>query len=105
MRSDVSARIIRECRRAKCGDPFARVEKPRWADALSAAVRERRKVLGLTQHQVALLAGCGPVFIYAVETGKPSVRLDKLVEVLNVLGLELILDAGKDGLRVAAEKG
>ena len=48
------------------------------------------------------MAGCGPVFIYDVERGqKATLQLDKLVEVLRVLGLELVLELGHDGLRVS----
>jgi len=47
------------------------------------------------------MAGCGPVFIYDLETGnKASFRLDKLIDVLEVLGLQLALETGKQGLRV-----
>lgn len=61
---------------------------------LASALRARRKVLGLTQQELARLAGCGVVFVYAVENGKTTVRLDKLLDVLRVLGLELVLRPG-----------
>lgn len=74
-------------------------EPPRSrAAALAAAVRARRKALGVTQHALALLAGCGPDFVYDVEQGKPTLRLDKLLDLLNVLGLELLLRSGKGDL-------
>ncbi|MBX5481408.1 MAG: hypothetical protein IRZ16_06115 [Myxococcaceae bacterium] len=50
--------------------------------------------------QLALLSGCGTAFLYDLENGKRSVRLDKLVDVLQVLGLELQLRPGKAGLTV-----
>jgi HTH-type transcriptional regulator/antitoxin HipB len=56
---------------------------------LAQQVRERRKSLHLTQEGLADLAGCSPRFVGMVEGGKPSVRLDKLVDLLDVLGLEL----------------
>lgn len=68
-----------------------------WATRLGAELRARRKLLRLTQAELAVLAGCGPDFLYDLERGKPTVRLDKLVPVLAVLGLEL-----KIGLRGAA---
>jgi HTH-type transcriptional regulator / antitoxin HipB len=52
-------------------------------------LRERRKSLKLTQQNLADLAGCSPRFVRALEAGKESVRLDKLVAVLETLGLEL----------------
>lgn len=73
------------------------------AAALARAVRARRKALKLTQVDLSRLAGCGPDFVYDVEVGKMSLRLDKLLDVLGVLGLELVVSQGKDVLRVAPE--
>jgi y4mF family transcriptional regulator len=64
----------------------------RWMTKLvdvGRKVRDRRKSLGLTQDDLADLARCSPRFVRALEAGKPSVRLDKLRDVLDVLGLEL----------------
>jgi HTH-type transcriptional regulator/antitoxin HipB len=80
----------------------ASLHAPRAA-ALARAVRARRKALKLTQVDLSRLAGCGPDFVYDVEVGKLSLRLDKLLDVLGVLGLELVLNQGKDALRVAPE--
>ena len=63
-------------------------------------MRNRRKSLGLTQQELARLAGCGLAFLYELESGKATVRLDKLLGVLGVLGLELSLVEGKDALGV-----
>jgi y4mF family transcriptional regulator len=71
--------------------------------ALGRAIRARRKALKLTQIDLSRLAGCGPDFVYDVEAGKTSLRLDKLLDVLGVLGLELVVGQGKNGLRVAPE--
>lgn len=60
-----------------------------FAAALGAAVRLRRRALRLSQLEVCALAGCGPAFLYQLEHGKPSLRLDKVVPVLDVLGLSL----------------
>ncbi len=75
-----------------------------WAERLAVGVRDRRKALGLTQLQLADLAGCGPVFLYALERGKSSLRLDKLVAVLEVLGLQLRVEPGKQGLVVSGHE-
>ena len=56
---------------------------------IAHAVRDRRKALRLTQDDLADLAGCSPRFVRALEGGKQSVRLDKLLDVLDVVGLEL----------------
>lgn len=70
---------------------------------LSKVVRNRREALGLTQKELAEYAGCGVVFIYDIETSKPSVRMDKLVDVLTVLGLALRVELGTGGIEIAAE--
>ena len=62
--------------------------------ALGRAIRARRKALKLTQVDLSRLAGCGPDFVYDVEAGKASLRLDKLLDVLGVLGLELGVSQG-----------
>lgn len=69
--------------------------------ALARALRARRKALRLTQVDLSLLAGCGADFIYDLEAGKPTLRLDKLLDVLHVLGLELVASEGKRVLAVA----
>ncbi len=61
------------------------------AITLTHQVRERRRALGLTQEQVADLAGCSPRFIRELEGGKTTVRLDKVLDVAEVLGLEFTL--------------
>lgn len=54
-------------------------------------VAVRRRELGLRQLDLALLAGVSERFVRELETGKASVRLDKVEPVLDVLGLELRL--------------
>ena len=58
-------------------------------EVLARSIRSRRKDLGLTQEEVADLAGCSVRFVGFLEAAKPSVQLDKVVAVLGVLGLEL----------------
>lgn len=58
---------------------------------LGRQIRERRRSLRLTQDELADLAGCSSRFVRALEVGKPSVRLDKVLDVLDVLGLDLQL--------------
>jgi y4mF family transcriptional regulator len=67
---------------------------------LGAALRARRKSLGLTQEELCRLAGCGLAFLYELESGKATVRLDKVLAVLGVLGLELALAEGRHPLRI-----
>ena len=58
---------------------------------LHTAVRDRRRELGLTQAEVSDLADCSTRFLRALEGGKLSVRLDKVLPVLEALGLSLSL--------------
>lgn len=57
--------------------------------AVADEVRARRRALGLTQQDLAELAGVSERFIRFVEQAKPSVQLDTLEAVLAALGLEL----------------
>lgn len=59
--------------------------------ALGAAVRERRRALGLTQEHVAGVARTGTRFIGDLEAGKPTVQLAEVLRVLAALGLDLEL--------------
>lgn len=61
------------------------------AGLLAAEVRARRAQLGLTQQDLADMAGVSERFVRFVEQGKPSVQLDSLTAVLHTLGLELRL--------------
>ncbi|MCA8973973.1 MAG: type II toxin-antitoxin system Y4mF family antitoxin [Planctomycetes bacterium] len=66
-----------------------------FSAALADAVRRRREELGLRQVELAELANCSTRFVHTVESGKATVRLDKLLTVLQVLGLQLQFARGK----------
>jgi y4mF family transcriptional regulator len=76
-------------------------QSPTPTERLGAAVRARRKALRLDQAELAALAGVGVAFLYELEHGKPTVRIDKVLEVLAVLGLELTLRDGNARLTVS----
>lgn len=63
--------------------------------ALARAVRARRRELGLRQGELAELAGVSERFVHTVEAGKPTLQLDKLLDVLETLGLHLELRTGR----------
>ncbi|MBW8015025.1 MAG: helix-turn-helix transcriptional regulator [Planctomycetes bacterium] len=50
-----------------------------------------RKAAGLTQAELARRAGVGLRFVRELEQGKQTVRLDKVNQVLDLLGYELCL--------------
>ena len=51
-----------------------------------------RKQIGLTQSQLALAAGVGVRFIVDLEAGKPTVRLENVLRVIEALGGEINLN-------------
>ena len=58
---------------------------------LGEALRAARKQLGLTQPQLALAAGVGVRFIVDLEAGKPTLRLQNVLRVIDALGGEIEL--------------
>jgi HTH-type transcriptional regulator/antitoxin HipB len=66
---------------------------------LGQALRAARKQLGLTQPQLALTAGVGVRFIVDLEAGKPTLRLENVLRVIDALGGEIQLT----GLSVTAD--
>jgi HTH-type transcriptional regulator/antitoxin HipB len=72
-------------------DAMADVDGP-----LAEAVRARRKQLRLNQADLADLADVSERFVNALENGKRSVQLDKVLAVLSALGLHLELQRGAD---------
>ncbi len=63
----------------------------RSATALGAVVREQRKRLALKQLDIAGLGNTGNRFIVDLENGKPTVQLQKVLDVMDLLGLEVVV--------------
>ncbi len=59
--------------------------------ALPAKIKTMRKAAGLTQAEVSKRAGVGLRFVRELEQGKPTVRLDEVKQVLDLLGYELCI--------------
>ncbi|WP_369803215.1 type II toxin-antitoxin system Y4mF family antitoxin [Pseudorhodoferax sp. Leaf267] len=64
---------------------------------LGALLRTHRKQQALTQLDMAGLGNTGNRFIVELENGKPTVQLQKVLDLVHLLGLELVLrpKAGK----------
>lgn len=77
-------------------------ERASKAADLASAVRVRREQLGLRQAELAALAGCSTRFVHTIEHAKATVQLDKLLAVLEVLGLGLVVGPGRGEIRLAA---
>lgn len=56
------------------------------SDSLVKFVKAKRRGLGLTQRDLADRAGVGLRFIRDLEQGKPTLRLDKVNQVLALFG-------------------
>jgi HTH-type transcriptional regulator / antitoxin HipB len=55
---------------------------------IGQSIRHIRKQLGVTQSDVALTAGTGVRFIIDLEKGKPTCQIGKVLQVLQVLGIQ-----------------
>ena len=56
---------------------------------LEEYIRDKRKLHNLTQQELADRAGVGYRFVRELENGKPTVRLDKVNQVLRLFGEEI----------------
>ncbi len=56
---------------------------------LASFVVQRRKALRLTQQQIADKVGVGLRFVRELEAGKPTLRMDKVNDVLRLFGCTL----------------
>ena len=53
-------------------------------------IRKNRKAVGLTQEEFAMRSGLGLRFVHELESGKPTVRLDKVNQALAMFGMEAV---------------
>ena len=61
-------------------------------EQLGTALRSARKHLILTQPELALAAGVGVRFIVDLEAGKPTLRLETVLRVIEALGGKITLE-------------
>ena len=63
---------------------------------ISIKIKELRKEYHLTQEDLAIKSGVGLRFLRELEQGKPTVRMDKINQVLNLFNLEVgVCEKGK----------
>ena len=65
---------------------------------LGDRIRSERRSQGLSQTELANLAQVSLNFLSQLETGKPTVRIDKTLQVMSTLGLEFKVQHGKKGI-------
>ena len=58
---------------------------------LGAVIRDQRKRLALKQLDLAGLGNTGNRFIVDLENGKPTVQLQKVLDLMDLLGLEVVV--------------
>lgn len=61
----------------------------RTSSRLGDLVVDVRRAHGLTQAELAAVAGTGARFIFDLEWGKPTLEIQKTLDVLDALGLEV----------------
>ncbi|GBD86631.1 DNA-binding transcriptional repressor PuuR [bacterium BMS3Abin03] len=60
---------------------------------IGSVVHFHRKKSGLTQKQLANLAGVGKTAVFDIEKGKESVQLNTLLKILSVLNIKIKLSS------------
>ena len=59
--------------------------------SIAETVKHHRKKSGLTQKELATLAGVGKTVIFDIENGKTSIRIDTLQKIFKILNIEMKL--------------
>ena len=57
---------------------------------IAVFIRQQRKAAGLTQEEFALRSGLGLRFVRELESGKETVRMDKVNQALAMFGMEAV---------------
>ena len=65
---------------------------------LADRLRSERKSQGLSQTELANLAGVSLNFLSQLEAGKSTARIDKVLQVTTTLGLQFNIEYGKHGV-------
>jgi HTH-type transcriptional regulator / antitoxin HipB len=60
-------------------------------EKLGHIIHDHRKKGGLSQAQLAELAGVGKTVVFDIEHGKPTVRLDSVAKILYALNIRIEL--------------
>ena len=65
-------------------------EEIKKSSKLASFIRDRRKLMGLTQEEFSLRVGVGLAFLKRLETGETNLQYAKILQVLDYLGATLI---------------
>ena len=64
--------------------------------SLGNVIRSRRKELKYTQGYISEITGLSVSFLSDLENGKPTAEIGKTIEVINLLGLDILVEARGD---------
>ena len=67
-------------------------------EELSKIIRERRKLLSITQEDLAELAGISLRTLKSIETGKTNPTFETINKIAEVLGLQILLEIKKPNI-------
>ncbi|MCD8324605.1 MAG: helix-turn-helix domain-containing protein [Clostridiales bacterium] len=62
------------------------------AKSFGKAIRERRKELHYTQAYLSECTGLSITFLSDLERGKPGIQLEKSIQVVTILGMDLFME-------------
>lgn len=71
--------------------PIENAKRIRSSEELGKLVQQARREQSLLQSDIAGLAGTGNRFIVDLERGKPTLQLQKVLDVLDLMGLEVVI--------------
>lgn len=66
------------------------------AASLGNAIRSRRKELKYTQGYISEITGLSVSFLSDLENGKLTCEIGKTIEVINLLGLDILVEARRN---------
>ena len=66
------------------------------AASLGNVIRSRRKELKYTQGYISEITGLSVSFLSDLENGKPTAEIGKTIEVINLLGLDILVEVRGD---------
>lgn len=59
---------------------------------LGKSIKKRRKELGYTQQFLSDFTGLSVTFISQVERGKSTAEIEKIIQLINILGLDMLVE-------------
>ena len=60
--------------------------------SLGQLIRERRRELGYTQKYLSEYTGLSITFISQLERGKPTAEIEKTIQLIHILGMDLTVE-------------